>query len=188
MARTRDRSPSPDPSPSPTSLLKKLKTSHSPSEHSVQNIPTPPQEPSAESLIIVEDPTPHFANDLFDHNNIARLNSDYAESGPFKYSIVEKLFQDDLLKKVKDECLSELNFTEKETDIYKVNPVTVLLFEMDINLSPAGQPDGRSCIAKFLISSPARSSPKPSHSARRPLFSPIPQVSSLSNGLWPSIR
>ncbi|KAF9559662.1 hypothetical protein CPC08DRAFT_708705 [Agrocybe pediades] len=121
MARTRDRSPSPDPSPSPTSLLKKPKTSHSPSEPPPQKMPTPPPALSTESLIVVNDPTPHFANDLFDHNNIARLNSDYAESGPFKYSIVEKLFQDDLLKKVKDECLTELNFTEKETDIYKVN-------------------------------------------------------------------
>lgn len=76
------------------------------------------------------DPTPQFAGNLFDHNHIAKLHSGYLTNQPFKYAVVEKLFQDELLKKVKDECLSELNFTEKETDIYKVGlaiPGAVLL-------------------------------------------------------------
>lgn len=67
-----------------------------------------------------KDPTPHFANDLFEDSNITRLHSAYGDSTPFKYAVVEKLFQEDLLRAVKDECLSELSFTEKETDIYKV--------------------------------------------------------------------
>ncbi|KAG5729228.1 PKHD-type hydroxylase ofd1, partial [Termitomyces sp. T112] len=67
------------------------------------------------------DPADHFANDLFDHNTTAKLHATYRANEPFKYAVVEKLFQDELLKKVKDECLSELSFTEKETDIYKVN-------------------------------------------------------------------
>jgi uncharacterized protein (DUF2249 family) len=100
MTRTRSRSPSPD------TVAKRLKTAH--------NLST------GEALIVSADPTPHFSNDLFDHNNIARLNSDYLANTPFKYAVVEKLFQDELLKSVKDECLAELNFTEKETDIYKV--------------------------------------------------------------------
>ncbi|PPQ67568.1 hypothetical protein CVT25_012062 [Psilocybe cyanescens] len=120
MARIRDRSPS--PIPSPTSLLKKLKTTHvSSSDPSVHNLPTPPNDLSTDSLTKITDPTPHFANDLFDHNNIAALNQSYLESEPYKYAVVDKLFQDDLLRRVKDECLSELNFSEKETDIYKVN-------------------------------------------------------------------
>ena len=61
-----------------------------------------------------------FAPNLFDPSNIYRLNSDYHASEPYKYALVEKLFQDDLLKKVVDECLRELHFTERETDIYKV--------------------------------------------------------------------
>lgn len=101
MTRTRSRSPSPD------TVAKRLKTAHKST-----------REPSA-------DPTPHFSNDLFDHNNIARLHSDYLANTPFKYAVVEKLFQDELLKSVKDECLAELNFTEKETDIYKVQSLTV---------------------------------------------------------------
>ncbi|KAF9476977.1 hypothetical protein BDN70DRAFT_862390 [Pholiota conissans] len=119
MTKTRERSPGLETSASPP-MHKKHKSSHrsaSPPHH----YPTPPTDVVTEELILVKDPTPHFANDLFDHNNIARLNSDYVASTPFKYVVVDKLFQDDLLKQVKDECLSELSFTEKETDIYKVN-------------------------------------------------------------------
>jgi len=111
MARTRDRSSSPviqDTAP----LLKRLKTTH------LSSSTTP--DINTGSLIISGDTTSSFARNLFDHNNIARLNSDYRQSVPFKYAIVEKLFQEDLLRKVKDECLSELRFSEKETDIYKV--------------------------------------------------------------------
>ncbi|KAG7447602.1 uncharacterized protein BT62DRAFT_966606 [Guyanagaster necrorhizus] len=98
----RPRSPSADQSDT-VSLLKRLKTQH-------------PNNGTA-----IEDPVSAFATDLFDHANISRLHTSYLESSPFHYAMVEKLFQDDLLKNVKDECLSELSFTEKETDIYKVN-------------------------------------------------------------------
>lgn len=118
MPKVRDRSPS--PLPSPGTLLKKLKTTHVPSTDYEHNLPTPPSDQGSEPLVKSTDPTPHFANDLFDHNNIASLNSSYLENEPYKYAIVDTLFQDDLLKKVKDECLTELSFTEKETDIYKV--------------------------------------------------------------------
>ena len=54
-----------------------------------------------------------------------RLRQEYVGSEPFKYARVETLFQDDLLRKVKDECTTHLSFTEKETDIYRVSaPVT----------------------------------------------------------------
>lgn len=113
MARARDRSPSSDPT-----ATKRPKTSH---------YPTPPTDVVTESLILSEDPTPHFSNNLFDHNNVARLNAGYLANTPFKYALVEKLFQDDLLKSVKDECMSQLSFTAKETDIYKVFPLPRLL-------------------------------------------------------------
>ena len=57
---------------------------------------------------------------LLDADNVDRLAASYASSEPFKHALVEKLFRDDFLQKVTDECLSELHFTEKETDIYKV--------------------------------------------------------------------
>ncbi|KAG6854364.1 hypothetical protein C0991_007869 [Blastosporella zonata] len=110
---------------SPESVTKKLKTSH-----------LSPNSPSIDS-----DPTLQFADNLFDHNTTAKLHTGYVANDPFKYAIVEKLFQDDLLKKVKDECLSELSFTEKETDIYKVNQTGDLaslnyLTESQISLLP----------------------------------------------------
>ncbi|KAJ7068716.1 nuclear protein [Mycena amicta] len=104
MAKTHRRDSSAERNDSSSSsLIKKLKSSHV----------SPPSAPA--------DPTPHFSTGLLDHCNIAQLHSGYTTNEPFKYSVVEKLFQDDLLQKVKDECLSELSFTEKETDIYKVN-------------------------------------------------------------------
>ncbi|KAG0703850.1 nuclear protein [Suillus ampliporus] len=100
MAQVRERSPSPELSSD--SLLKRLKTTHSSSTSTVDH----------ESL---------FHTGLFSPENVQQLHQAYAGSEPFKYAIAEKLFQDDLLKNVKDECMNELSFTERETDIYKVN-------------------------------------------------------------------
>lgn len=73
-----------------------------------------------EAIATHQDHISLFTPNLFDPANIHRLNNDYHSSEPYKYALVEKLFQDDLLKKVVDECLGELHFTERETDIYKV--------------------------------------------------------------------
>ncbi|KAI0751618.1 Oxoglutarate and iron-dependent oxygenase degradation C-term-domain-containing protein [Daedaleopsis nitida] len=100
--RTHDRA-TPDPDAEPA-LLKRLKSSHI-------SDATPPS---------TADPTPHFANDLFGPSNIHRLHTEYEASEPFKHAVVDKLFQHELLQKVKDEALAELSFSEKETDIYKV--------------------------------------------------------------------
>jgi hypothetical protein len=60
-----------------------------------------------------------FLPEVFAHTNIAKMHSSYVDSQPYHFAMVEKLFQDDLLNRVKDEIRSELNFTTKETDIYK---------------------------------------------------------------------
>ncbi|KAI0796805.1 Oxoglutarate and iron-dependent oxygenase degradation C-term-domain-containing protein [Abortiporus biennis] len=104
MVCSHERSESPAPDGGEPSLLKRLKMSHISSS-----------DPNS------SDPTAHFAPDLLSPNSIHRLHSEYDSSEPFKHVVVDKLFQDDLLKGVKDEVLSELSFTEKETDIYKVN-------------------------------------------------------------------
>lgn len=75
---------------------------------------------SVSSSDVLADPTPQFAHDLLSQQSVQRLRTEYANNQPFKYCRIEKLVQDDLLAGVKDECLSELSFTEKETDIYKV--------------------------------------------------------------------
>ncbi|TFK28940.1 nuclear protein [Coprinopsis marcescibilis] len=118
MARTRDRSPSADPG-DVTHLAKRLKTSHvAPPQTTAFRTPSTTTKNQDDAR---NDPTAKFANALFDHNHIARLHTSYDSNQPFKYAVVDKLFQEELLKKVKDEILSELSFTEKETDIYKVN-------------------------------------------------------------------
>lgn len=108
MARTHSRSPSLGPLP-----VKRQKTTHDSAALCSASLTSPLTSPDA-------DPTPYFAPDVLSQSSISSLNSAYNTNEPFKYALVEKLFQDDLLKKVKDECLSELSFTEKETDIYKV--------------------------------------------------------------------
>ena len=105
MARTRERSASPGPAGSP----KRLKVSH-----------PPPHKSAIKPLTPTDAVRARFANNIFDHNYISLLSSAYRTSEPYKHAIVDKLFQDDLLVNVKDECLSQLSFTEKETDIYKV--------------------------------------------------------------------
>ena len=110
MAKTHPRSPSPEPK---TSGLKRLKVGHQ-SSASVPEHTTPTAVP--------QDPTACFSPNLFDAAHVGELAASYATSQPFKHALVEKLFHDDMLQQVKDECLSELHFTEKETDIYKVRP------------------------------------------------------------------
>lgn len=98
MVKTHERSPD----SADAGLVKRLKTA------------------AAASTAVEDDVEARFSDGLLAHTTIARLNNMYRNSQPFHYALVEKLFQDDLLKRVKDECVSELSFTEKETDIYKV--------------------------------------------------------------------
>lgn len=103
MVRTHARSESPAPDAEAEggepALLKRMKMSHISNPEAVAE---------------------RFANDLFNPSNIHRLHGEYEASQPYKHVVVDKLFQDDLLQKVKDEALAELSFAEKETDIYKV--------------------------------------------------------------------
>lgn len=107
MALAHEHSPEPDPS-----LVKRLKTSAASIETSSNGVQH----------------TCQFAENVLDHTNIKRLNEDYSKSEPFKHAVIQQLFQQELLEKVKDECLSELSFTEKETDIYKVGCLNLSLF------------------------------------------------------------
>ncbi|KAG8760255.1 hypothetical protein FRC14_003553 [Serendipita sp. 396] len=66
------------------------------------------------------DPHSHFAANLLSASNITILSEQYHSSQPFKHVVIEKIFQESLLMKVKEEIVEHLSFTEKETDIYKV--------------------------------------------------------------------
>ena len=56
-----------------------------------------------------------------DLNTTSELEKEYLESMPYQHSVIKSLFSDSLLRKVREEILANLEFTEKETDIYKVN-------------------------------------------------------------------
>src|SRR5436309_2454424 len=98
MAPTRVRSPSPSPSVQPSPKKSKTESS-APYDEGVAS---------------------KFAPNLFHTENVTRFKEEYTGSAPFKHAIVGQLFDDTLLRKVKDEILGQLSFSEKETDIYKV--------------------------------------------------------------------
>jgi hypothetical protein len=133
------------------------------------------------------DVTSSFADGLLDHNNISRLHNEYLSSEPYKYAIVEKLFQDDLLKRVKDECLSELSFSEKETDIYKVRHTAHLPFHITQALS-TGQPDRRSSIPQLPKRDANITSTKSPYPQRRPILSPVQTVPPSSHWMRSTLR
>ena len=117
MARIHERSQSPV-TPAPTQ--KRLKTTHIPNADAhladVPRVPVPLAPPDP-------DPADAFADGLLSPETVARLHSTYAQSQPWKHCVLETLVKDELLERVKDECLSQLSFTQKETDIYKVRPL-----------------------------------------------------------------
>jgi hypothetical protein len=68
------------------------------------------------------DSTAHFAANLLSASNVSALSEQYHTANPFQHVVIDKIFQESLLMKVKDEIVEHLSFTEKETDIYKASP------------------------------------------------------------------
>ncbi|KAL0084625.1 Oxoglutarate and iron-dependent oxygenase degradation C-term-domain-containing protein [Phycomyces blakesleeanus] len=62
-----------------------------------------------------------FHKGLMDPQNRDRLQKACQESEPYKHCAIERLVNDELLRKVYEEIGASLRFTLKETDIYKVN-------------------------------------------------------------------
>lgn len=50
-----------------------------------------------------------------------QLRESIRQSEPYKHGVIHGLLNDDLLRQARDEILEHLHFTQKETDIYKVN-------------------------------------------------------------------
>ncbi|KAG8989317.1 hypothetical protein FRB90_002304, partial [Tulasnella sp. 427] len=88
---------------------------------------TRPRSPSPVSPVkrlrtdVSEPVTLRFSSGLLEESRAQRLHTEYVQSEPFKHAVIEELFNDALLRGVKDEILRNIQFTEKETDIYKVN-------------------------------------------------------------------
>ncbi|KAK9245068.1 Oxoglutarate and iron-dependent oxygenase degradation C-term-domain-containing protein [Lipomyces tetrasporus] len=66
-----------------------------------------------------------FTPGLFDM--AAQYNAQHAVSGPFKHCIIDELVSDALLRRVRREIMTQLHFTPKETDIYKLHQTGDLL-------------------------------------------------------------
>ncbi|RKO91437.1 Oxoglutarate and iron-dependent oxygenase degradation C-term-domain-containing protein, partial [Blyttiomyces helicus] len=61
-----------------------------------------------------------FSKHVLTQETRASLASAYASSLPYLHGVLEKLFDDSLLRKVREEITSALHFSVKETDIYKI--------------------------------------------------------------------
>ncbi|KAI8074261.1 Oxoglutarate and iron-dependent oxygenase degradation C-term-domain-containing protein, partial [Gilbertella persicaria] len=62
-----------------------------------------------------------FYQGLFDQSSTEKIEKAFKESKPYLHCKIDHLVNDTLLRKVRQEILSNLHFTLKETDIYKVN-------------------------------------------------------------------
>ena len=158
MAKAR----SPSPEATNVHLQKRLKISHSPSTSG------------------------HFAPGLLEESSIHSLRTSYANSEPFKFGVIEKLFQDELLRGVKDECLNELSFTEKETDIYKAS--LKLVWINDDSTAMCARSIKRATLLHFPISRMHNSncSRISSPSAMRSIHKSSASSSELSSAVVPS--
>ncbi|KAK7208495.1 Oxoglutarate and iron-dependent oxygenase degradation C-term-domain-containing protein [Myxozyma melibiosi] len=70
-------------------------------------------------------PTAIFAPGLFARG--AELRDQHSTSSPYKHCVIDELVSDTLLRRVRREITSELHFTPKETDIYKLQQTGDLL-------------------------------------------------------------
>jgi len=62
-----------------------------------------------------------FAPGVLDDAFISQKRGEYDRSEPYHHAVVDGLINDGLLRGARHEIVEELAFTEKETDIYKVN-------------------------------------------------------------------
>lgn len=66
-------------------------------------------------------PEEKFHKGLMEAESTAIIEKEFKESKPYLHCKIDTLINDDLLRKVRKEILSNLHFTLKETDIYKVS-------------------------------------------------------------------
>ncbi|KAI9926486.1 hypothetical protein ASPWEDRAFT_163480 [Aspergillus wentii DTO 134E9] len=67
-----------------------------------------------------EEVAARFRDGLFEPSEQQKYTEEYAQSAPYKHGVIHSLFENSLLRSVRDEIQEHLHFTEKETDIYKI--------------------------------------------------------------------
>ncbi|KAK5990753.1 Prolyl 3,4-dihydroxylase ofd1 [Cladobotryum mycophilum] len=75
----------------------------------------------AKTSLSPEDAKKRFRAGLFDKSVLTSYTTEYAESSPYKHAVIHELVNDRLLRSVRDEIRDNVEFTPKETDIYKIH-------------------------------------------------------------------
>ncbi|KAJ5038880.1 uncharacterized protein L3040_006559 [Drepanopeziza brunnea f. sp. 'multigermtubi'] len=75
----------------------------------------------AKIVLSSEDVKKSFRKGLFAKDVLRKYGEDYAKSEPYKHGVITSLIDDDLLRSVRDEIRENVQFTPKETDIYKIH-------------------------------------------------------------------
>jgi prolyl 3-hydroxylase /prolyl 3,4-dihydroxylase len=68
-----------------------------------------------------EEAQKRFRAGLFDKNVLNSYTDQYAQSEPYKHAVINGLVDDSLLRSVRSEIKTNVEFTPKETDIYKIH-------------------------------------------------------------------
>lgn len=74
------------------------------------------------ALVLSEDDVHNsFRKGLFDEDTLKAYTDAYAASSPYLHSVISDLVDDALLRSVRQEIRSNVQFTPKETDIYRIH-------------------------------------------------------------------
>jgi Rps23 Pro-64 3,4-dihydroxylase Tpa1-like proline 4-hydroxylase len=68
-----------------------------------------------------EEAQKRFRKGLFNKDVLDAYTDEYATSAPYKHAVIRELVDDKLLRAVRDEIRNNVEFTPKETDIYKIH-------------------------------------------------------------------
>ncbi|KAL7960997.1 Oxoglutarate and iron-dependent oxygenase degradation C-term domain-containing protein [Trichoderma compactum] len=74
-----------------------------------------------DAAISPQDAKKRFRKGLFDDSVLESYTNEYAESWPYKHAVIHELVDDKLLRSVRSEIRDNVQFTPKETDIYKIH-------------------------------------------------------------------
>ncbi|KAE8159339.1 Oxoglutarate and iron-dependent oxygenase degradation C-term-domain-containing protein [Aspergillus tamarii] len=78
------------------------------------------QPDSKRRALTSEEAAARFRDGLFEPSEQQKYTEQYAESAPYKHGVIHPLIEPSLLRAVRNEIQEHLDFTEKETDIYKI--------------------------------------------------------------------
>ncbi|EPE36352.1 hypothetical protein GLAREA_05690 [Glarea lozoyensis ATCC 20868] len=75
----------------------------------------------SKTILSEEEIQKSFRKGLFEKDVLKKYTKSYADSEPYKHSVISSLIDDKLLRAVRDEIRENVHFTPKETDIYKIH-------------------------------------------------------------------